>query len=193
MKRNVAKLVLSGAALALGLGIGANQASADSFSVSVHTPTVSVGYSNDAGRYHSGYVAVPAPVYCPPAPVVVERPVVVRRPVVVQEVHVCSYDRRPVTRVRYDRFGCPVYFSEYVTVRTCDDRYHRHDHHHEYTHVRYDKHGHGRDHGYVRYDDHHERDHDKHYRDRDDDYRRYAKFDRDDRDDRRDRGGPGRR
>jgi hypothetical protein len=168
MNRKLAKLMLSGVVVVAVMGVGANKAAADSFSVSVHTPAVSVGFSNTAGHHHSGYVVAPTPVVAP-RPVVVERPLAVHRPVVVRDVHVCSFDRRPVTRVRYDRFGCRTYYTEWVTVRTCDDYHRRHDHHHAHTLVRQDRHH-----------DHHNRDHGRYGRhDRDD--RRYAKYERDDR------------
>jgi len=177
MLSTIGKTVIAGTVMALGLGFGANKAAADSFSVSVHTPTVSAGYSNHRG-HDGGYVSVYSP---PPPPVVVARPawgtVVVERPVVVvQPRHVCSWDRVPVTRVRYDDCGRRIYYTEYTKVRVCDDYHRGHGHGHY-------KHGHGHDkHGYYKYDDDHRHKHGKHH---DDDHRYSRKWDDDDDDDHR--------
>ena len=181
MLSTIGKTVIAGAVTALGLGFSVNQAAADSFSVSVHTPGVSAGYSNHRGHDY-GYVDV----YAPPAPVYAPRPVVVAPPpvVVVEPRHVCSWDRVPVTRVRYDDCGRRIYYTEYVKVRSCDDWHYRHDHGHGH-YVKYDTHHHYK-HGNVhhKYDDHHK--HGKHGKHHDDAYRYSRNWDDDDRHDRHD-------
>ncbi len=176
MLSKISKTVIAGAvtALGLGFGFGANKAAADSFSVSVHTPTVSAGYSNHHG-HDGGYVAVrpapPAVAYCPPpAPVVVVQP----------PRHVCSWDRVPVTRVRYDECGRQIIYTDYVRVRTCDDYHRRYDNVYYGPSVGY-QHGHKHGHGhYKHYDDHH--DHHKHGKHHKDDYRYSRNWDDDDHD-----------
>lgn len=181
MLSTIGKSVIAGAVTALSLGFGANQAAADSFSVSVHTPGVSAGYSDHRG-HDRGYVQVyspPPPPVARPAwgyPVVVERPVVV-----VQPRHVCSWDRVPVTRMRYDDWGRRIHYTDYVKVRVCDDYHRRHDHGH---YVKYDHHKHGHQKHY-KYDDDHRNKHGKHH-DRDDDRRYSRNWDDDDRHDRHD-------
>lgn len=183
MLSTIGKTMIAGTVMALGLGFGANKAAADSFSVSVHTPSVSAGYSNHRG-HDSGYVEVYRPA--PPPPVVVTRPawspVVVHQPPVVvvsKPRHVCSWDRVPVTHVRYDECGRRIYYTEYTKVRVCEDYHRGHGHgNYKHGHHGHDKHGHG----HYKHDDHHK--HGKHH-DRDDDHRYSRRWDDDDDDDHR--------